>query len=354
MPSRRTASWWCTVPSDVRAALAAYDLLAATVAGGKISNLQRRRAFAAPPATWRRVLSLEGGAERFRHCLRSSGLWAEAPGWLRDELEEQSATAIRHGLQVPHQLAEIASLASSLGIRVLALKGAARLLNGDMAGARSLADIDVLVAAADVPRLHRSMQETLGYRVSGDAYAHHAAGLSRGSALGVEIHWQLSDRPLALDTEIWRDAKPRQLGSHVMEIPSPTDLLIHTLEHAAVLNWETHYRLRDVLDVADTWSPEVSTGRVLAHARRSPQRGAFATLMSVAHRINARVPSPTRDAWRTVRRVARVRVAAAASVRDRLVAMRLFRYAGVVAEGSPRNLALVARHLAGRAVGLEV
>ena len=340
------------MPNDVRAALAAYDLVAGTLAGREAPSRLRECAYSASPRVWTRLLGMEGCAEAFRARLRASGRWNEAPAFLQRELDEAAATSIRHALSVHEQLSEVAALAQSLGIRVLALKGAARLLGGDMAGARSIADIDLLVTPGDVHRFHSALQSELAYQVCGAPFPHHAAGLSRHAGLGLEIHWRLSAQPMALDEEIWRDARPHDFGSAVIQIPSPTGLLLHTLEHAAVLNWDVRYRLRDILDVADTWTPEVVVDRVIAHIRRSPHRPAFETLLSAAKELNAAVASSHRGGCRTVRRVARARIAAAMPPRDRFVAMRLFRYAGVMAEGSPLSLWRAGRHLVRRIAGM--
>jgi hypothetical protein len=45
-----------------------------------------------------------------------------------------------------------------------------------------------------------------------------------------------------------------------------------------------------------------------------------------------------------------VRLVAAIAPRDRLLAMRFFRYAGVVAEGSSRSWWRAGRHLLGRGI----
>jgi len=336
------------VPSDIRAALAAYDLVAGTLLGAEVSRRVARRAFAASPVVWNRLLGLEGCGEQFRHRLRESGLWTQAPVFLQRTLDEAAATSIRRAILIHVQLAEIASLGASLGIRVLALKGAARLLGGEMPGMRSIGDIDLLVAPANVEHFHTALREHLGYRTDGDAYPHHAPGLTRAGSLGVEIHWRLSDQPLALDNEIWRHTYAHRVGEGVVEIPSSTNMVLHTLEHAGALNWDHRFRLRDILDVADTWTAEVSAGRTLSHVEGSTHRAAFETLMAAAHLINGRVPACRRDGWRTVRRVARVRVAAGMAPRDRRLAMRFFRYASVVAEGSSRSLWRAGRHLVKR------
>jgi hypothetical protein len=145
--------------------------------------------------------------------------------------------------------------------------------------------------------------------------------------------------PLALDVEIWRDTRSVVLDGYPIEIPSPTSMLLHTLEHAAGLNWAGRYRLRDIIDAASLFRHVVSVEAVTAYVRASPTRAAFETLLSAAHELEPRSPRSRARAWRTVRRVSRARIVVAVLPRNRLVAERCFRYAGILAEGSPRTLA---------------
>jgi hypothetical protein len=322
--------------------LAVYDVVADILRSRATTARGRGVAFGAPPDVWRRVLAFEGCAVQFERALQGAGLIREAPVHLRRFLLDETGTSLRHAVVIHHQLVAIGELAARHGIRVLVLKGAGRVLGGGMGGTRSIADIDLLVAASDAGRLHRLLQTECGYAASAPAQRHHLAPLSRARCLTVEIHVRLTGDELTLDAEIWRDTRQASAGPAALEIPSPTNMLLHTLEHATTLNWMSRYRLRDILDVACCFTADVSTDLVDAYVRRSPGRAALETILSAARELEPRIAQWRSNAWVTVRRVSRARLALAASSGDPVIAERIFRYAGVIAEGSPRTIARAA------------
>ena len=93
-----------------------------------------------------------------------AGHYADAPPQLRRLLRESTSIALRNASLAQRGLGEIAALAHGAGVRVLALKGAARLLSGELAGTRTLSDIDLLIPGADAERFHALLQRELGYR----------------------------------------------------------------------------------------------------------------------------------------------------------------------------------------------
>ena len=262
---------------------------------------------------------------------------------IREMLRRSTSTALRLGLLAHAQLAEIAALAGAAGIRVIALKGAAHLLAGQAPGVRSISDIDLLVMPDDATRFHEMLRTTLHYVSAGRAYPHHLPVLVRPGSLSIDLHVRLSDTPGALDRAIWSGTRMVPAGGHSIELPSSTNMVLHTLEHGLALNWMGRYRLRDVLDVASLYTVAVSHGAVRSYVARSEARSACETLLSAAHELEPRVPVMRRDAWRTIRRVARVRLALATLPNDPRVAERFFRYGGLVAEGSPRSMVRASR-----------
>ena len=327
---------------------AIYDFVTDVLRGRPTRATVRRRAFAEPIARWQRVLGFDGCAVQFDRALLRAGLSAEAPTRLRVLLRTATNDSLRHGLLVHRQLAEAAALCAREGIRVMALKGAARLLAGELPGTRSIADIDLLAAPADAPRLHALLQRELGYAVDGAAYPHHLAGLTRPGSLGIEVHVRLTPTPLPLDAAIWDRTRAVATGAGRVDIPSPTGLLLHTLEHAVRVNWTARYRLRDIIDVAALFTDDVDQERVLAHVAASDCRPAMRTLLAAARELQPEIPVAAPGAWRTVRRVGRARLALAMLPRTPLVAERWFRYVGVVAEGSPRIIGRLGLDLARR------
>ena len=331
----------------------------AVLRGHVPSAAKRRRAFAAPLHVWQRVLGFEGCAVQFAHALVAAGMLEEAPPALRLALRDGTSTALRNAMLVHRQLPPVAALAAAHGIRVLVLKGAARLLGGEPAGGRSIADIDLLAAPDDARRLHALLQSELGYAMADEGAAHHLPGLTRPGCLGIEVHHRLSPDRTPLDTLAWNDARPARIGPHSIDIPSPTVLLLHALDHAIGVNWLGRYRLRDICDVAALCAADVSLAEVDRYVRASPERRALETLLSAAHGLEPRAPLVRRGAWTTVRRVSATRIAFAMIPRGRLGAERLFRYAGVLAEGSPRTiwragLELVSRRWGAWAADLRV
>ena len=316
--------------------IAPYDLMAAALGGHTPLESVTTQAFAVSPAFWQRVLALEACAVQFDRALRGSPVGPLVPSELRRLLSDATARAVRQVLIVPAQLAELASAAHELGIRVLVLKGAARLLRDTIPGARAMSDIDVLTVPGDAGRLHEFMKERLGSEPLSASPEHHLPTLMRAGALPVEVHIQLGPRPTDLDARIWHDAHATSEGG--LLLPSPTSMLLHTLEHGALVHWAVRYRLRDLLDVAEAWNGDVDREAVVAHLRGHSQRAVLATMLGGARRFAAALPLGRPTAWRTIRRVAQVRHFLAAHVSDASRATSLCIAGGVIAEASPRAL----------------
>jgi hypothetical protein len=310
--------------------------MTAVLAGEAPSPQLIQDAFEAPHDLWGRALALEGCAVQFDRALRLSGLQAAAPLRLRHLLRDATACAVRRALTVPSQIAELAEAARETGVRVMVLKGAALLLRGRTPGARSMSDIDVIASPGDARQLHSTLRARLGYDALSASPEHHLPTLTRPGALPVEIHIQLGPRGSSLDARIWLDAE--NVTAADLVVPSPTSALLHALEHGALVHWATRYRLRDLLDVADAWEPGIDGNEVAGYLRHHPQLRALATMLGGARRFAPAIPIGRRSAWRTVRRVARVRHLFAAHVRDAARATSLCIAAGVLAEGSPRAL----------------
>ena len=328
-----------------------YNLVVAILRGEPTNAAQRACAFAVPVARWERVLGFDGCAVQFDRALHHSRLSTEAPVALSRMLRDASSAALRRALLVHRQLPDVAAVAAAAGVRVMALKGAARLLAGELPATRSIADIDLLAAPADAPRLHAALQRELGYAIDGAAYPHHLAGLTRAGSLGIELHVRLTPTPLGLDTEIWRATRQVDLAGHPIELPSATNLLLHTLEHAVRVNWTARYRLRDILDLAALLTSDVDAGRVVRYAATSDCRRPMETVLDAARTLDAGLQAGEQRSWAIVRRVGRMRSRLATAPRSPRAAERWFRYAGAVAEGSPRTLGRLGLDLARRLAG---
>jgi len=212
-------------------------------------------------------------------------------------------------------------------------------------------DIDLLAEPFDAIRLHTLLQRELGYSPDIRGAPHHLPGLARPGHLGIEVHHQLSPDATALDTAIRSGTRRVNLGSADIEFPSPTMMLLHALEHAVGVNWMGRYRLRDILDVATLCSADVSLAELDAYVRDNRARAALETLISAAHELEPNAPLVRPDSWKTVRRVSRARIAVAVVPQAPRVAERWFRYAGVLAEGSPRTIWRAGFELVARGLG---
>ncbi|HJU66989.1 MAG TPA: nucleotidyltransferase family protein [Gemmatimonadaceae bacterium] len=316
--------------------IAPYDLMVAVLGGSLPPQGVVAGACAASPGFWQRALTLEACPVQLDRALRGTVTERAFPAAVRRMLSDATARALRQALTVPAQLDELAGAASELGIQVLVLKGAARILQGAPPAARSMSDIDVLTSPADAGRLHHYLQRRLGYVSLAAAPEHHLPTLMRAGALPVEVHVQLGPSPTDLDARIWRDA--RAAVERGLLLPSPTATLLHALEHGALVHWAVRYRLRDLLDVAEAWNEHVEQGEVDGYVRRHPQRVALATMLEGARRFSPGIPAGRPSAWRTIRRVARVRHVLAAHIPDPGRAKSLCIAGGVLAEGSPRAL----------------
>lgn len=317
---------------------APYELMAALLARDEVVLPSRlvTEAFEAPDPLWGRALALESCAVQLDRAFRASALAHIAPSFLCQRLSDATARAVRQALTAPGQLTELANAARELGIRIMVLKGAARLVEGGIPGGRSMADIDVLAFPHDAARLHTFLRRDLGYEPMSAAPEHHLPTLMRAGALPIEVHIQLGPRLTALDAVIWRGARPVP-GTELM-VPSPTSALLHALEHATLVHWALRYRLRDLLDVAEAWRGDVDLGEVAAYVGTHCQRAALTTMLGAARRFAPDISLGDRAGWRTVRRVAHVRHFLAAHVGDASRAKSLCIAGGVLAEASPRAL----------------
>jgi hypothetical protein len=317
---------------------AVYDFVVAVIRALPVDDGMIQRASNAPLRIWRRVLGFEGCAPQLDARVRASGHARALPEPVRQALREATAAALLHGIRAHRQVAEAAGLAARHGVRLLALKGAAQLVGGRMPGARSISDIDLMVPVSDGARFHRLLISELGYSASGRSYAHHLPVLERAGNLSVDLHLRLSDAPVALDSAIWSDTRTASAGASSVELPSATNMVLHALEHGLALNWMGRYRLRDILDLETLYTTDVQTDAVKAYVAQSLDRRACETLLSAAHDLEPRVPLFRGGAWRRIRRVSRARLALAVLPDDPRVAERLFRYAGLAAEASPRSI----------------
>jgi hypothetical protein len=244
----------------ISASRAAYDILTTIVRGRRPSDAQRARAGDIPRDAWERVLDLEGCAAWLETARRRNPTLADVLGPALPLIRTAGERALRNAVAMVQQLAELAPLAADAGARVLVLKGSARLLAGEIAGSRTMADIDLLVPGPAGAALHTALQSRLGYMPDATGTpGRHLPSLVRPDSLPIEIHERLADAGSPLDARIWDGARSIPLGGATLEIPSAMLIWLHTLEHGVVVHRTIRYRLRDILDLATAWSAEAGS-----------------------------------------------------------------------------------------------
>ena len=337
------ASWLSRIP----AARAVYDVVVSAVRESA-APAAAERARRAPLEVWHRVLDLEGCAAWLDRARQRSPALATSLGAATPLVRSEGARALRNAVAMVQQLAEVVPIAAGLGVRMLVLKGSARLLAGETAGARTMADIDLLVAdEGDGRALHDALESQLGYQPDEPGVpTRHLPSLVRPDSLPIEIHRRLADDGSSLGALIWTNTRSVPLGGGAIEIPSATATFLHALEHAVLVHRANRYRLRDVLDLGLLWTEDVDAGLVANFAQRRSEHRAVSTLLAAARRPPASGSSDddaraARRAWRRIRRVGRARLWAPPQ-------------AGVPAGSDPRVLVLsqLAEGLGGPVWGL--
>ena len=332
---------------------AVYDVVATIVAGSAPDSSRAAAASRAPIEIWERVLALESCGAWLDGVRRRSGALAQVLASADGLLRASSADALRASLVAMQQLSAIGDVAAAVNVPVLALKGAARLLGGELAGARTMSDIDLLVEGEGAQVLHAALRSRLGYAPDEPGTPdRHLPALSTGAGLPVEIHRRLSDSGSdALDLRLWRGSRPAALGGSI-RIPDATALVMHALDHAVVVHRAARYRLRDVIDVALLMTDAVDREELRRFVARHPDRSALRTLLVAARDVPGAALTGVeerdangrerRHAWRRIQRVGRTRLLAPVrsdippATDPRVVVL------SQLAQGSPRGIVRLA------------
>jgi hypothetical protein len=319
--NRRGIARWMLETSRAQAV---YDVVASVVEGVVPPASPASAASEAPPWIWERVLALEGCGAWLdnvrRRALATSAVLAPADTLLR----ASSADALRAAVVAVRQLADIADAVAADGVRLLALKGTARLLAGEAPGTRSMSDIDLLADAPGARIIHQTLQSKLGYTPDEPGTpTRHLAALALAKGLPVEIHHRLIDGGSSpLEHRVWLGAHPVTIGHAKIEVPDATAMLMHALEHAVVVHRTARFRLRDVLDVAVLSTDMVDWVEVHRYVDAHGDRRSLQTLLAAAARVSPGSASTpvipisglidSKRAWQRIRRIGRMRLLAPA------------------------------------------
>jgi hypothetical protein len=319
--NRRGIARWML---ETTRAQAVYEVVASAVEGVAPAPSHVRVALQAPSGIWQRVLALEGCGAWLDNARRRTPALCTMVTPADALLRASSADALRAAVIAMSQLADIADAAAADDVRLLALKGTARLLAGEAAGTRWMSDIDLLADPNGARVIHQTLQSKLGYAPDEPGTpARHLAALTLTTGLPVEIHRRLVDAGSSpLEERVWLGAHPVPIGRAAIEIPDGTALLMHALEHAVVVHRTARFRLRDVVDVAAVSNDTVDWGEVQRYVDVHEDRRALQTLLAAAGCVSpdslpqlalpiTGLPEPHR-AWRRIRRVGRTRLLAPA------------------------------------------
>jgi hypothetical protein len=187
----------------------------------------------------RAVAAMHGVSPLLARALR----WQGPAGWA-GLLEEQRAHTAKRHIRIDDLLLRLDQRAREAGIAAVALKGVAlHALGVYHAGERPMADVDLLVRPADVPRTAK-MLESLGYAESYQTWKEcvftpvdeqepAALGEHSNNGIKIELHERICEKlPLRI-TDISEHVFPPQPQSGLNAYPSKASLMIHLLLHAA-------------------------------------------------------------------------------------------------------------------------
>jgi Uncharacterised nucleotidyltransferase len=187
----------------------------------------------------RAVAAMHGVSPLLSRTLR----WQGPTGWTGFLEEQRAHTAKRH-VRIDDLLMRLDQRAREAGVAAVALKGVAlHAIGVYQAGDRPMADIDLLVRPADVPRTAK-MLESLGYAESFQTWREcvftrvdkqepAALGEHSNNGIKIELHERICEKlPLRI-TDVSEHVFPPQPQSGLNAYPSKASLMIHLLVHAA-------------------------------------------------------------------------------------------------------------------------
>lgn len=213
----------------------------------------------------RRATLIHGVAPLLAARLEEHAAWEALAPELRAYCAEQRALNTRRVALMRADLAAIVRAAAQAGVAVLPLKGAAMLERYYAEPAlRPMADIDLLVRPADLPRLDRVLAE-LGFQALEETARHRTYG--RGVPVvvaweyehpdnprGVEVHTSVGERLRAINYDItealWAGAAPATFDGAPGLLPAPAGLLHHLLIHTCHNIINRRLRLIQLYDIA--------------------------------------------------------------------------------------------------------
>lgn len=199
-----------------------------------------------------------------------------------------------------HATAPVIERLVSSGCEVLLLKGAAMVMAYYRNHAlRPMADLDVVVRAAQLPRAV-SILASAGYTSPSPLTAdlvrfHHAASFHHPAGGHIDLHWHvLFEAPSrAADEAFWIGSEPGEFLGTPVRYPDPTTILLQTIVHGLRSNPEPPVRwIPDALTVLQTRAEAIAWPRLegIADQHRLSYRLGLG-LLYLASAFDAKIPA---------------------------------------------------------------
>ncbi len=206
-----------------------------------------------------RAVSAMHGVSSLLH----SGLRWEGPAnWKRFLHEQQVQTVGRH-VQIARLLSEIDTQARCLGVRFVALKGAALHSAGIYTGGeRPMGDVDLLVRREDARAAEQAISRC-NYEAAFTTHRHSVfrprvtkpvaariLGEHVDNPIKIEVHTRIAEQLPVLATDITEFLFPGVMQPGINQYPSAVSLMMHLLLHAAGNMRARALRLIQLHDIA--------------------------------------------------------------------------------------------------------
>lgn len=232
------------------------------------------------------------------------------PSDLLDALESYCLTLDAQAARLKRHLFELLDALCERGVDAVPFKGPMLgVLLSDVAGKRSPGDLDLLVRPQHVPAV-RKLLEDLGYHDAGQGanapalndaqrrlYEHYQCEYQyarESDGMVVEPHWELCQRPLALDLDylgMLDRARPVSVEGRSVLSLTPEDLLVALAVHGAKHQWQRLVWARDVAGLLTAF-PSIDLGRVLDAAGRKGHRRVVLLSLNVARDLGGATLPP--------------------------------------------------------------
>ncbi len=241
-------------------------------------EIKSRHLEALGPEEWQTLLTT---AKRHRvspilyHTLNRSGLTANAPPAVAEELKRSYYANAQRNMLAYRQLENIVHDLNKLNIPVLLLKGAylAKYVYGNIA-LRVMADLDLLVRSEDIgPACGVLINH--GYQAPLDGLGiseMHAPPFRNENHDKIELHFNIADAELGkrFDVEdFWQRAEPLAVGDAIALALAPEDNMLHICIHSSIGHcFDNAMRaLLDIRQIVEHYGTALNWERLIHTAR---------------------------------------------------------------------------------------